>query len=67
MALTFMLAHPVIANTAEIKVWTSRAIATVLAEIGPNSSVRRDTISMSTVACLRISSDAPTPAKRSMS
>jgi molybdate transport system substrate-binding protein len=35
LALTFILAQPVIANAAEIKVWTARAIATVLAEIGP--------------------------------
>ena len=34
-ALAVFLAHPVIADAAEIKVWTSRAIATVLAEIGP--------------------------------
>jgi molybdate transport system substrate-binding protein len=34
-ALVFALAQPVIANAAEIKVWTARAIATVLAEIGP--------------------------------
>jgi molybdate transport system substrate-binding protein len=35
VALTFILAQPVIANAAEIKVWTARAIATMLAEIGP--------------------------------
>ena len=35
VGLTFILAQPVIANAAEIKVWTARAIATVLAEIGP--------------------------------
>src|SRR5512132_2889179 len=35
IVLTFILAQPVIANAAEIKVWTARAIATVLAEIGP--------------------------------
>src|SRR3989442_6741032 len=35
VALTFILAQPVIANAAEIKVWTARAIATVLAEVGP--------------------------------
>jgi len=34
-ALTFILAQPVISNAAEIEVWTARAIATVLAEIGP--------------------------------
>src|SRR5215208_4292954 len=35
IALTFILAQPVIANAAEIRVWAARAIATVLAEIGP--------------------------------
>ena len=35
VALAFILAQPVIANAAEIKVWTARAIATVLAEVGP--------------------------------
>ena len=35
VALTLVLALPVIANAAEIQVWTARAIATVLAEIGP--------------------------------
>ena len=35
VALAIVLAHPVVANAAEIRVWTSRAIATVLAEIGP--------------------------------
>ena len=35
VTLAFILALPVIANSAEIKVWTARAIATVLAEIGP--------------------------------
>ena len=35
VALALILAQPVIANAAEIKVWTARAIATVLAEIGP--------------------------------
>jgi molybdate transport system substrate-binding protein len=29
------VAHPVVAGAADINVWTSRAIATVLAEIGP--------------------------------
>jgi len=33
--LAVMLAHPAAAGAAEINVWTSRAIATVLAEIGP--------------------------------
>jgi len=35
VALTMTLAQPGIANAAEIKVWTARAIATVLAETGP--------------------------------
>ena len=35
IVLTFILAHPVTTNAAEIKVWAARAIATVLAEIGP--------------------------------
>src|SRR5262245_27975073 len=35
IALTFSLAQPAIANAAEIQVWTARAIATVLAEVGP--------------------------------
>ncbi len=35
VALTLILAQPVIANAAEIRVWTARAIGTVLAEIGP--------------------------------
>lgn len=34
-ALTVALAQPPIVHAAEIKVWTARAIATVLAEIGP--------------------------------
>jgi molybdate transport system substrate-binding protein len=35
VTLTLLLAQPDIANAAEIHVWTARAIATVLAEIGP--------------------------------
>jgi len=35
VVLTCILAQSVVANAAEIKVWTARAIATVLAEIGP--------------------------------
>ena len=35
MALTFIIAQAVIANAAKIEVWTARAFATVLAEIGP--------------------------------
>ena len=34
-ALTFTLAQPVAVHAAEIKIWTARAIATVLADIGP--------------------------------
>jgi len=34
VVLTFVLAQPAIGNAAEIQVWTARAIATVLAEIG---------------------------------
>jgi molybdate transport system substrate-binding protein len=34
-ALALFLSHPLIADAAEIRVWTARAIATVLAEIGP--------------------------------
>ena len=35
IALTFILAQPNPANAAEIRVWAARAIATVLAAIGP--------------------------------
>jgi len=35
VALTFILVQPTVANAAEVQVWTARAIATVLAEIGP--------------------------------
>ena len=35
VVLTFILAQPAIANATEIHVWTARALATVLAEIGP--------------------------------
>lgn len=35
VVLTLILAQPVVANAAEIEVWTARALATVLAEIGP--------------------------------
>jgi molybdate transport system substrate-binding protein len=34
-ALTLVLAQPAVASAGEIRVWASRAIATVLAEIGP--------------------------------
>lgn len=33
--LAFILALPVIAHAAEVRVWTARALATVLAEVGP--------------------------------
>jgi molybdate transport system substrate-binding protein len=35
LAISFSVAQPVAANANEIKVWVARAIATVLAEIGP--------------------------------
>ena len=35
LALMFMLTQPVKVNAADIRVWTARAMATVLAEIGP--------------------------------
>lgn len=35
VAVAIILALPLGAHGAEIKVWTTRAIATVLAEIGP--------------------------------
>lgn len=35
VAVIFFLAQPVIANASEIRILTSRAIATVLAEVGP--------------------------------
>ena len=35
VALTLIFGQPALANAAEIHVWTARAIATVLAEIGP--------------------------------
>jgi ABC-type molybdate transport system substrate-binding protein len=36
MAVTAILAHAVVADGAEIKVFTTRAIATVLHELGPD-------------------------------
>lgn len=41
LAMTFVLADPVVGSAAEIRVWTARAIATVLAEIG--AEFERDT------------------------
>ena len=35
VVVAVLLAHPAVVRAAEIKVWTARAIATVLAEIGP--------------------------------
>lgn len=35
LALTLLLAQPDCAKAAEIKIWTARALATVLAEVGP--------------------------------
>jgi len=35
VSLTILLAQPAMANASEIKVWTARAMATVLAKIGP--------------------------------
>lgn len=53
LALLFILAQPTGASAAEIKVWTSRAIATVLAEIGPE-------FERMTGHKLRVTSDLPT-------
>jgi molybdate transport system substrate-binding protein len=52
IALTFALARPVTANAAEIKVWAARAMATVLAEIGPE-------FERTTGHQLKVSSDLP--------
>src|SRR5215216_5798880 len=52
IALTFALALPVTADAAEIKVWAARAIATVLAEIGPQ-------FERTTGHKLKVSSDLP--------
>jgi len=35
IALTLVVGQPALANAAEIHIWTARAIATVLAAIGP--------------------------------
>ena len=53
IAVAFILAQPVIGHAAEIEVWTARAIATVLAEIGPQ-------FERTTGHKLNISSDLPT-------
>lgn len=52
VALTLILSQPVVADAAEIRVWAARAIATVLAEIGPQ-------FERSTGHKLIISSDLP--------
>ena len=52
VTLAFILAQPVIANAAEIKVWAARAMATVLAEIGPQ-------FERTTGHKLKISTDLP--------
>jgi ABC-type molybdate transport system substrate-binding protein len=41
MVLTVVLAQPAVVSAGEIKVWTARAIAPVLAEIG--SAFERET------------------------
>lgn len=53
LALLFILAQPNGARAAEITVWTSRAIATVLAEIGPE-------FERMTGHKLKVTSDLPT-------
>jgi molybdate transport system substrate-binding protein len=50
--LTVIISEPTIASAAEIKIWTARAIATVLAEIGPEFERR-------TGHTLKISSGLP--------
>jgi len=57
LALLFILAQPNTARAAEIKVWTSRAIATVLAEIGPE-------FERLTGHKLKVTSDLPTAFER---
>jgi molybdate transport system substrate-binding protein len=52
VAVTAVLGHPAIARAAEIRVWTARAIATVLAEIGPR-------FERTTGHTLTVSSDLP--------
>ena len=41
LAVTLVIVQPATANAAEVKVWTARALATVLAEVGPQ--FERDT------------------------
>lgn len=50
---TLLLAQPVVVNAAVIKLWTARALATVLAEIGPQ-------FERETGHTLEVSSDLPT-------
>lgn len=59
VALAVLLAHPGIAGADEINVWTSRAIATVLAEIGPQ-------FERETGHRLRVYSGLPTDFERRM-
>jgi molybdate transport system substrate-binding protein len=57
VVVAVLLAHPAIARAAEIRVWTARAIATVLAEIGPR-------FERETGHTLTISSGLPTDFRR---
>lgn len=57
VAVIFFLAQPVIANASEIRILTSRAIATVLAEVGPQ-------FERETGHKLNIVSDLPTGLER---
>ena len=52
VALTLIIVQPIVAGAVEIKVWAARAIATVLAEIGPQ-------FERSTGHKLIVSSDLP--------
>ena len=57
MATAAVLANPIVTVAADIRVWTSRAIATVLAEIGPK-------FERETGHRLIVSSDLPTTFRR---
>ena len=66
VALTLSLAQPGRANAAEIHVWTARAIATVLAEIGTTghhldvySGLRQGGRSIGRPACTRMTDARP--------
>jgi molybdate transport system substrate-binding protein len=52
VALALLLAQPILADAAELRVWGARAIATVLAEIGPE-------FERTTGHTLMVSSDLP--------